>query len=249
MGLKTIVAALAAAALGSHGACAAEVRVLSAGAVETGLRPALVAYERTSGDHVTVIFMTPMAIRDGIQAGTPFDLVITPPAVLDTLASAGRVTADPGARTTIGRVGIGVAVRPGAARPDIGTPEAFTRAVQEADSVVYNRASTGVYLEGLLKRLNLDVQAKTTRYADGAMVMDHVLHGTGRELALGAITEIRLARELQFVGPLPAALQNYTTYRAATASAEPETARALLRYLGSPEARAEFTAAGIEPTE
>jgi molybdate transport system substrate-binding protein len=179
-----------------------------------------------------------------------FDVVIAPAAVLDDLEAGGRIAADRAQRVTIGRVGIGVAVRPGAPRPDISTAEAFKGALQDADSVVYNRASTGLYLETLLKRLGLDVQAKSTRYADGALVMGHVLRGQGREIGLGATTEILLLRDqgLQFVGPLPQELQNSTVYRAAATTAPPErnAAQALLKYLASAGAQASFVAAGID---
>lgn len=249
---QSLLAALAAALLCTRLACAAEVRVLSAGAVEPGLRSVLAAFEQASGDHVSVSFATPTAIRERVQSGAGFDLVITPPEVMDALAASGQIGTDPAGRVTIGRVGIGVAVRPGAKLPDISTPEAFVRTLVDADSIVYNRASTGTYLETLLlKRLNLDLLAKTTHYADGAMVMDHVMHGTGREIGMGAITEIRLVPALQYVGPLPAALQNTTTYRAATAAAPADEAAALalLRQLGSPAAQAMFRAAGIDPAD
>src|SRR5256886_16901520 len=94
------------------------------------------------------------------------------------------------------------------------------------------------------------VQAKTTRYAYGAAVMEHVLKGKGREIGFGPVTEILQHREkgLKLVGPLPSEVQNYTSYSAApmTAAASAELARAFLRYLGSPESKALFVWAGIE---
>jgi molybdate transport system substrate-binding protein len=233
-------------ALAAWPARADEVRVLSAGAIEPGIRPVIAAFEERSGHRVTLGFATAPQIRARIGAGESVDLVIAPPAVQDALAlNAPRVP--------IGGVGIGVAVRPGAARPEIATAEAFAQALRDADSIVFNRASTGLYIEGLLKRLGLDAMAapKTTRYPDGAAVMEHVLHGQGRELALGAITEIRLVRDrgLQFVGPLPAPLQNTTAYLASPTRVPPaEAAQALLRALDSADARATYSAAGIAPT-
>ena len=119
--------------------------------------------------------------------------------------------------------------------------------------ICFNRASTGLFFESLLKRLGIEAEtaARTTRYADGAAVMQHVLHGRGRELGIGAVTEILLVHGdgLQLVGPLPAALQNLTPYTASAASAQPSAeARALLAHLASPDATAAYTAAGIAPT-
>jgi molybdate transport system substrate-binding protein len=255
MTMKTNLAALAALfTLGLQAASAAELRVLSAGAVEPGLRPVLAAFEKASGHHVALSFASAPQIRERIGAGAAaFDVVIAPPAVLDDLESGARIAPDRTQRVTIGRVGIGLAVRPGAPRPDISNADAFKRTLQEADSVVFNRASTGLYVETLLKRLGLDVQAKSTRYPDGAMVMAHVLRGQGREVGRGATTEILLLRDqgLQFVGPLPPDLQNFTVYRAtATAApAERDAAQALLKHLATPDARASFVTAGIDAAD
>jgi molybdate transport system substrate-binding protein len=232
---------------------AAEVRVLSAGAPEPGLRPAVAAFERASGHTVKLTFATAPQIRERAGTSVPFDVVIAPPAVLDELDATAKTAADRARRVSIGRVGIGVAVRPGAPRPDITTTAAFTQALRDAESVVYNRASTGLYIEMLLKRLNLDLQAKTTRYPDGASVMEHVLHGQGREIGMGASTEILLKKDrgLVYVGPLPAELQNITVYQAAAAAAPADAAaaQALLAHLANPASRAGYVAAGIESAD
>jgi len=234
-------------------ALGAEVRVLSAGAPEPGLRPAVAAFERASGHAVKLTFATAPQIRERAGTSVPFDVVIAPPSVLDELGAAAKTAPDRAARVGIGRIGIGVAVRPGTPLPDIATPAAFTQALRDADAVIYNRASTGLYIETLLKRLNLDLDAKTTRYPDGASVMKHVLHGHGHEIGLGASTEILLVKDegLVYVGPLPAALQNATLYQAAAAAAPADTAaaQALLVHLASPTSRAGYAAAGIEPAE
>jgi len=229
------------------GAMAAEIRVLSAGAVEPGLRAAAAAFQKQSGHTVNIAFNTAPEIRKRIGAGEAFDVVIAPPAALDEFA--GKVAAD---RVALGRVGLGVAVRPGAAVPDISSADALKRSVLAAESIVFNRASSGIYFENLLKKMEIygEVQVKTTRYADGAAVMEHVLKGKGREIGFGPVTEILQHREkgLNFVGPLPPEVQNYTSYSAVpmTAAANAELARVLVRYLGSPESKALFVRAGID---
>ena len=164
---------------------AAEVVVLSAGAVEPGLKPVLAAFERESGHRVTLSFATAPQIRERVASGVVQpDLVIAPSAVLDELAASAKV--DVAARVSIGRVGIGVAVRPGGVRPDLASAETLKRALLEADAVVYNRASTGLYVESLTRRWGIAdaLQPKTVRYADGASVMEHVLHGSGNQIGL-----------------------------------------------------------------
>jgi molybdate transport system substrate-binding protein len=228
-------------------AMAAEIKVLSAGAIEPGLRAAAAAFKKQSGHDVDITFNTAPQIRKRVAGGDAFDVVIAPPAALDEFA--GKVAAD---RVNVGRVGLGVAVRPGAPVPDISSADALKRSALQAESIVFNRASTGIYFENLLKKMGIyeELQARTTRYADGASVMEHVLKGKGREIGFGPITEILLHREkgLKLVGPLPPEVQNYTSYSAVpmAAAANAEPARAFVRYLGSPEGKALFVAAGVD---
>src|SRR5438874_11660541 len=126
------------------GAMAAEIRVLSAGAVEPGLRAAAAAFKKQSGHDVHITFNTAPEIRKRIAGGDAFDVVIAPPAALDEFAGAGKLTGD---RASLGRVGLGVAVRPGAAVPDISSADALKRSVLAAESIVFNRASSGIYFE------------------------------------------------------------------------------------------------------
>ena len=143
-------------------------------------------------------------------------------------------------------------MRDGAPQPDVRTPEALKRAVLGAESVIYNRASTGLYLETLFQRLGIaqEIAGRSTRYPDGASVMEHLIKGSGREIGFGAITEIVLFRDkgLKLAGPLPPELQNYTTYAASpvSGSAQGEPARSFAQFLGSPAGRTIFAANGIE---
>jgi molybdate transport system substrate-binding protein len=177
---------------------------------------------------------------------SPDVVIAPPPAVLDELAKSGKV--DSKARVPVGRVGIGVAIREGAPKPDISTTDAFKRAVLDAEAIIYNRASSGLFVEGLLQRLGLaeQIQAKTKRYA-GSDMMEPLIKGSGKEIGLSPVTEILLYRGkgLQLVGPLPADIQNYTSY-AAEPSSKSEAALAFVRFLGTPAAKAIFVAAGVD---
>src|SRR2546427_8185720 len=103
-------------------AMAAEIRVLSAGAVEPGLRAAAAAFQKQSGHTVNITFNTAPEIRKRIAGGEAFDVVIAPPAALDEFA--GKVAAD---RASLGRVGLGVAVRARAAAPDLSSGATLQR--------------------------------------------------------------------------------------------------------------------------
>src|SRR5262249_2485961 len=109
-------------------------------------------------------------IRRLFGEGAAPDVVIAPPAALDELAKFGKI--DSAAQITLGRVGVGVVIRDGAPKPDISTTDALKRALLEADSVIYNRASSGLYIEGLLQRLGLaeKIQAKVKLYTCTDMI-------------------------------------------------------------------------------
>jgi molybdate transport system substrate-binding protein len=168
--------------------------------------------------------------------------------VLGEFAGAGQLG---DIRANVGRVGMGVAVREGAAMPDISSADALRRSVLAADSLVFNRASTGLYLEGLLKKMDVmtQVESKTSRYPDGASVMEHVIKGKGAEIGFGAITEIMLyqGKGLRFVGPIPAEVQNYTAYTAAplAAGTQPALAQQFVMFLSGPVGKPAFVAAGV----
>lgn len=231
-------------------ALAGEISVLSGGAIEPGLHSAAHAFEQESGHKVKITFNTAPQIAKRIASGDVFDVVISPPAAIEQFAKAGKVGT--GDRVNVGKVGLGIAVRPGAPVPDISSVDAVRRSVLEADSLTFNRASTGIYFENLLKKWGIyeQVEPKTTRYPDGASVMEHALKGKGREIAFGAITEILLFREkgLRYIGPLPAQVQNYTSYIAVpmTGGTNAEISRSFVEFLGSPAGKKLFVAAGIE---
>jgi molybdate transport system substrate-binding protein len=144
-----------------------------------------------------------------------------------------------------------VAVRDGAAAPNISNADAVRKAVLSAESLVFNRASTGLYLEGLLKKMDSysQIESKTTRYADGASVLEHVIKGKGNEIGFGAMTEILLytGKGLKLVGPLPADIQNYTSYTAAPLASGSQQALAeqFVSFLSGPVGKPLFVASGI----
>jgi len=227
---------------------AEEIHVLSAGAVEPGLVKVIAAFRRETGRDAKVTFATAPAISKRIDANDT-DVVIAPPAVLDEWIKARKAIQSD--RVTIGRIGVGVMVRAGAPLPKIATVDEFKQSLLSAESLVYNQASTGIYIEELFVRLGIanQLKAKTTRYPDAAAVLRHVGEGKGNEIGLGATTVIIEGESagLKFVGPLPEEIQNYTGYAAILAAegAGSNAAREFLRYLTTPVAKQIFAAAGI----
>ena len=228
------------------------INVLSGAAVEPGLLAAVDVFRQRTGKTVNIKFATTPEMRRLFGAGaiapgeTP-DVVIAPPAALDEFAKSGKV--DPAVRVLLGRVGIGVVVRDGAPKPDVSTTDALKRAVLDADRVVYNRASSGLYVETLLQRLGLaeQIQAKTKRYT-GTDMIEPLIKGSGKEIGFLPVVQILnfRGRGLQLAGPLPAEIQNYTSYVAAPAP-NSDSGLAFVRFLESAEAKALFARVGVEP--
>ncbi|MDZ4343290.1 MAG: substrate-binding domain-containing protein [Candidatus Binatia bacterium] len=151
----------------------AQLELLSAGAVKPGLVHVIEAFQQKTGHKVDVTFATAPEIRKLIAGGATANVVVAPPQLLDDLVKAGKAT---GERVMVGRIGVGLMVREGAPLPKIATVNDLRQSLLEADSVVYNHASTGIYLEALFSRLGIAAQlkTKTTRYPDAAAVLDHV---------------------------------------------------------------------------
>ena len=224
-----------------------ELKILSAGAVKPGLTKVIDAFQRDNGNRVQVSFATAPAIVKQIGENANVDVLIAPPGVLEQLVKSGKYAARKA--VTLGRIGVGVLVRDGEPLPQIATTNDFKESLLSAQSVIYNQASTGTYLETLFESLGIStaIREKSTRYPDFAAVLDHVSNSKGRAVGLGATTVIieNENRGVRFAGPLPAEIQNYTTYVAALI-AESEVAQQFMRYLASPTAKALLTAAGMQ---
>lgn len=248
--MSRLVIMFASGVLAASVVAAAEVKVLSAGAVEPGLRAFAQLVKAETGHELVIQFNTAPRIAERLAAGETFDVLISPPTVIEQAGKNGKIVAD--SRVPVGRVGVGVVVRTDAPVPNVASGDGLKQALLQADSVVYNTASTGLYLDRLFEKMGIveQLKPKTTRYADGAAVMEHMLKSKGNAIGFGAITEIRLyePKGLRLVGPLPADVQNYTSYDAAlmTGASAAGAAKAALALLATPPARAAFTAAGIE---
>jgi len=226
------------------------VTILSAGAVEPGLVACAAAFGRQGKHCVEITWATTPNIRKHIEAGDTFDLLLVPTAALDEFARAGKLVAAD--RVTIGSVGVGVAVRSGAPVPSVGDTDALQRTLDAAESIVFTRATSGTYVESMLRKLGWyeRLLARITRFVTGPEMMDHLIQGHGREVCLGAIVELRMfhGRGIQYVGPLPAGLQYATRYEVAPMpdARNPGGAREFLRYLATPEASTKFAACGVD---
>lgn len=244
-GLLSIVALAHAAP-----AAAAEIKVLTAGAMRGVLVELLPEFEKRSGHKVSIDNATAGVLAKRIEGGEAFDVAIITPKVIGDLEQKGKIVS--GSAKDLAKVGIGVAVKEGAALPDIKTVDAFKRTLLNAKSVAYidpkAGGSSGIYFDGLLDRLGIGDQIRPkAKLKQGGHVADLVASGEA-EVAVHQISEIVPVKGVVLVGPLPAEIQNTTIYSAAIGSAAKEAAaaRALIDHLAGPGAAPVLKAKGME---
>lgn len=228
----------------------AEIKVLGAGPVKRGVTQVAAQFAKSSGHKVTVEFAGAPSVRDRVLAGEAVDVAVVPQAAMADFVAQAKVNT--ATRMTVGRSRMGLAMRKGAAAPDLGSVDAFKRAVAAADAVVVNVASSGNYIVKLLEKLGLATPGKIVTQPDTVKVMDHVAASAQNLLGAGQLPEIRELVDkgvaIALAGPLPDELQSVTAYDAAvtTASANATIAAAFTAYLATPESRAALAATGID---
>jgi molybdate transport system substrate-binding protein len=235
---------------GAQTSSAAEVKVLTAGAFKQVVLAVVPEFEKQTGHKVIVDNDTVGGLTKQIEGGAQFDVVVLNPAAIDSLTSKGKIS--DGSKSVLARVGVGVMVKAGAPVPDIGSVEAFKRALINAKTVAYidpaSGGSSGIYIAGLLDRLGIVDQIKPkAKLKQGGYVADLIKSGEA-ELGIHQISEIVPVKEVTLVGPLPAEIQNYTTYAAGVSAGtkESEAAKALIKVLSGPAAAAVLKEKGMD---
>jgi molybdate transport system substrate-binding protein len=231
----------------------AEVKVMISGGVSAAYNELVPQYERASGNTVVTargssMGDSPTSIPGRIRRGEAVDVFIMVGDALDDLLKAGKVV--PGSRVDLARSLMGMAVRAGAPKPDIGSVEAFKRAMLAAKSVAYSESASGVYLSTkLFPRLGIaDIMAPKSRKVIGEPVGAAVARGEA-EIAFQQMSELRPVPGIDIVGPLPPDLQVVTIFSAgiATSAKDANAARGLIAFLASPAAAGAIEKSGMEP--
>lgn len=249
---RTIITAAARTALAlalTACACAhaAEIKVLSTMALRSVMEELLPEFERASGHRVTIAYDTANIMANRVKGGEPVDLAIVTPALLDELAKLGRTVA--GSNVTLARSGVGLAVRTGAPRPDISTPDALKRTLLNAQSIAYTSSGqSGTYFAGLIERLGIAAEVKAKAKIPAGGSTGELVVKNEAEMAVQQLPEL-LATPGLIVVPLPPGLQNMTAFAAGVSSAaqQPDAAQALIRYMTTPAAARVIKAKGMEP--
>ena len=222
---------------------AAEIKVFTNGAIAKVLDKIGPEFERTTGHKLNVVSVFGPVFLRQINAGEPFDVFVSAAANMETLFNEGKLIAD--SRTRLARSGTGVEVRAGAPKPDVGSVEAFKRALLNAKSIGYLRFG----VPQLIERLGIadTIKSKVT-IPDTDIVSELVAKGE-LELGVVVITQILTTPGVELVGPLPPEIQFYNDFLAGVSanSKAPDAARALIKFLTSPTAIPVIKSQGMEP--
>jgi len=204
-------------------------------------------FERETGHKVAGDFVVIAVVKRRMEAGEAFDVVIPGPELMQELVKQGKVSAD--ANAPFGRTGVGLAMRQGATRPDISTPESLKRTLLAAKAVGHSReGQSGVGFRAALEKLGIadEMRPKLRTYEEGGYVA--ALKSGEVDMVASGMGPILEMRDVEVLGPLPAEVQSYVRFSIGVSSAtrDPTAARQLMRFLLSPQAAPVFRAKGME---
>jgi molybdate transport system substrate-binding protein len=227
---------------------AAELQIIAGGGIAGALNEIAVLFERASGHKLVIRYGTAPELIKMATSGVAFDVGVVPQDVWKDAAARAQIA--PGPTPDVARVGLGVAVRTGAPKPDISTAAALKQTLLKAQSIASIPASaTGAQLAGIYERLGIsdEMKAKTKAQPTPKQVAEAVANGDA-ELAVFGLN-VLIDPRLDIVGPFPAEVQREVIYAAGVAanSKEPEAAKAFIAYLMSPPAIAVIKAKGMNP--
>jgi molybdate transport system substrate-binding protein len=236
------------ATLPAAGATAAELKVIAGGSITNLLKELGPPFERASGHTLSIHFDSTPNIVARVNTGTPFDLAVVPVDVFNNADAKAHFANGP--TIDIARVGYAVAVRTGALKPDISTPDALKKTLLGASSIAFVPASAaGAYVTKVFERLGIgeEMKAKIKAQAGPPQIAPAVAKG---EAELGVfLTNVLVAPGVELVGPFPAELQQELVFTAAVAAdtKEADASKAFINYLRTPAAIAAIKAAGMNP--
>jgi molybdate transport system substrate-binding protein len=244
----TAVAALAIlAAFALHAAAqAAEIKVLCTIGVKPALPDVVAEFERASGHKVSIAWGNAATLKTRYLEGERADVAILTAAAIDDLTKAGKVV---GPRIDLARSGVGLAVKAGAPKPDISSPEALKRALLAAKSIGYStQGASGVHFVKVVERLGIAAEVKAKHKETTGVVGELVAAGEA-EIGVQQIPELAAVPGVDVIGPLPVDLQVITVFSAAldAGAKDNEAANAFIKFIAAPAAAAAYKAKGLDP--
>ena len=231
--------------MGEH---AHEIKVIASGGLKAACLALIPAFERASGHRVKTVWAGSPDIMKRMQAGETADLIVMPGSAIDELIKLGKIVA--GSRVDLAKSGIGVAVRAGASRPQIGSANALKQALLAASSIAYSSSASGAYLAGLFQRLGIadELKPKIRQSPSGVPVGELIARGEA-EIGFQQISELLPIAGIDYLGPLSADIQHFTVFSGGlhAGAKERQGAQALTEFIKSPASAAVIRKSGMEP--
>ena len=235
----------------THGiaAQAAEIKVVAAEIMEDVLKDLGPKFEKATGHKLVVKSGLAVALSKELQAGEAFDLVVFPTGLIknpDNQALYAQNTL-----VAVAKVGQGVAVRAGAPKPDISTPDKFKAALQKAQSVAFvPPGASGMHTLKVFETLGIaeEMKAKTKAQKTPNEVPVAVAKGEV-ELGLMLMNILTAAHGIDIIGPYPGELQQYLVFSGVVGAKarEPDAAAAFIKFLAAPDAAPVIKEKGLLP--
>jgi molybdate transport system substrate-binding protein len=228
----------------------AELKVYSGGPFEAAFHEIAKEFELSSGHRLNIEYGTAPQLQKKLTDNAPGDLMLTATKLMSQPENQLKLLEE--TMALLGKGGVGIMLRQEATVPLMDNPQNFKESLLKADKLIYNKASTGLYIDQLFQKMGMtdQLEKKTERFVNGDDSIQRVIRGSGNEIGFGAIAEIKLniSKGVKYAGPLPDAYQNYTEYSGAVmkTSRHPKETQQLINYLQSPKVKEVFKRTGID---
>ena len=225
----------------------AEIKVLSTQATEEAYRELVPQFEKATGHKVVTVFTGTLDANKRLAAGETYDLLIMASDAIDGHIKGGKVA---GGRIDLAKSGVALGVKTGAPKPDIGSVEALKTTVLAAKSIGYATGPSGIYMVSLFEKLGLTeaLKPKLKQTTSGVFVGTLIASGEA-EIGFQQVSELIHFPGVDYVGPLPAEVQRYTTFSSGViaGTAHADAAKALAAFISAPTAVQAYKKRGMEP--
>ena len=229
---------------------AAEIKVASTQATQEAYQELVAQFEKGTGHKVTTYFSGTLNVSKRLADGELYDLIIMSGPAIEEQTKLGRAVA--GSRVDFASSGTGLAVRKGAAKPDISSVDAFRKTVLAAKSIGYSTGPSGVYMLSVFEKMGIagEVKGKLKQTPSGVFVGTLIASGE-TEIGFQQISELVHFDGIDYVGPLPGNLQRMTMFSAAIHAAAKQggAARDLVKFITAPAAAPVIRKHGLEPAK
>ena len=227
---------------------AGEISVISTQATQEAYHELVAQFEKASGHKVNTFFSGTLNVQKKLADGEPYDLIIMAGPAIDEQVKLGKAVA--GSRVDLAKSGTGLAVKKGAAKPDISSADALKKTLLTVKSIGYSTGPSGVYMLSVFEKLGIadQVKGKLRQTPSGVFVGTLIANGDA-EVGFQQVAELVHFAGIDYVGPLPGELQRMTTFSAGIHSGakQADAARALMKFLTAPAAAPVIRKHGLEP--